>query len=317
MNEPLISIIVPAKNAQETIKKCIDSLLNLDYPNYEVIIVNDGSNDATLKLLAEYSQKIKIINNSLSLGPAQSRNIAAQIAKGEYLAFTDADCIVEKNWLKELRAGFTTYDIVSVGGRQEIPNDETVFGRRISLFLKKVGFISDYMHRGKTRIILVNHNASCNVIYRKDIFLRAGGFLEGLWPGEDVEIDYRLRKKGYKLVFNPEAIVYHYRQKDLKSFIKMMYGYGLVQGFLVRKYGIFRRVHIFPLLNIFAIFFLLASLWFNFFSVFLIFSIAALLSLSAYLKFNLNVLLLALLGFLYWNLGFFAKWLFNLKLDKS
>jgi GT2 family glycosyltransferase len=115
----------------------------------------------------------------------------------------------------------------------------------------KAGIITDYMRsQGSQAIIEVRHNASCNVMYRKDIFLAEGGFLGELWPGEDVELDYRLSQKGYKHYFNPRAVVYHYRPAGIASFSKMMFRYGWAQGFLVKKYGIFRKTQFLPLVSI-------------------------------------------------------------------
>jgi len=300
MNTPYVSIIIPARNAEKTIKKCLDSVLNLDYKNYEVIVIDDGSEDRTPEILENYKDKIKIIKNIKALGPSQSRNMAVKEAKGEYLAFTDADCFVDKSWLTELISGFKESKIVSVGGIQEIPKDETEFGRKVSEFFKKIGFISDYMHIAKRKeSVEVNHNPSCNVMYRKDIFLEENGFLENLWPGEDVELDYRLRKKGYKIIFNPKAIVYHYRPSNLKSFLKMMYRYGWAQGFLVKKYGIFRKIQILPFLTL-GIFlcFCIALFYMNIYL--LLFFIFIFLFLILYFKFDLYILPV----FLSWHYGF-------------
>ncbi len=103
--QPFISIIVPAYNAEETIRKCIDSLLRIDYPNYEILIIDDGSIDKTREILSEYKNRIILIESRHS-GPSKCRNIAAKRSKGDFLAFTDADCLVDKNWLGELMRGF-------------------------------------------------------------------------------------------------------------------------------------------------------------------------------------------------------------------
>jgi len=177
--------------------------------------------------------------------------------------------------------------------------------------MRKAGFISDYSRAIKgDSIVTVNHNASCNVMYRRDIFLKEGGFLEGLWPGEDVELDYRLKKSGYKLVFNPRAVVYHYRPKDVRSFLRMMYRYGSVQGLLVRRYGIFRRMQIMPffvlLLTSFLIFATIKSLFFG-----LALIGAAILLLLAYFNFDLTLGGISLLAFFAWHGGFFRKLLYR------
>lgn len=301
---PFISIVIPAKNAQATMRRCLDSVLRLNYPNFEIIVINDGSNDNTASILIDYKD-LEIINTK-GIGPSAARNLALRKARGELIAFTDADCLVDRDWLKELRRGFEDFpEAAACGGRQELPSDATEFEKKIFLFMKKVGFITDYMRRARgERIVEVNHNASCCVMYRKDIFLKEKGFLEGLWPGEDVELDYRLKKKGYKIYFNPKAIVYHYRPKNLKKFLKMMYRYGWAQGFLVRKYGVFRRIQL--LLIIFIIFgLLLITLWMfydNKITSLLI--IILILETLLYFSFNLILLFLGLTGIFFWHTGF-------------
>jgi glycosyltransferase involved in cell wall biosynthesis len=258
--EPFVSIVVPVKNNESTVKSCVSSLLNLSYNNYEIIIIDDGSTDRTRDILEEYqsNEKIKIIAIPGS-GPSVARNLGMQHTseRSEYVAFTDGDCIVDKNWLTELLRPFI-YDIdgigdreriAGVGGRQESPPDETSFGRYVMEFMKHIGFITDYMKVG-SKIYAVEHNPTCNVLFRKRAIFEVGGFKAGLWPGEDVELDYRLRKRGYKLYFNPSAVVYHYRPNKLHKFVKMMFSYGRVQAILVKMYGVFRKIHIVPFIFI-------------------------------------------------------------------
>ncbi|KPK99241.1 MAG: hypothetical protein AMJ95_00410 [Omnitrophica WOR_2 bacterium SM23_72] len=303
MSEPFVSIIVAARNAQNTLEKCIDSILNLDYPAFELIVVNDGSYDKTEEILMKYSGKVMSLTNPVSVGPAKARNIAAELARGSFLCFTDADCIVNRSWVRELLAGFYDATIVSVGGRQEIPENETPFGRRVSSFMKKTGFISDYARTSLAEIAPVRHNASCNVMYRKDAFLNAGGFLEGLWPGEDVELDYRLEKEGHCILCNPKAVVKHYRPSTWKAFARMMFRYGWAQGFLVRRYGVFRKIQVFPFV-FFSLLFLFIIFSFHHLPAFWIILGICLLAVGAWFKFDFSVFILFLLCLLYWNAGF-------------
>jgi len=251
-NSPFVSIIVPAYNCEKTISKCLNSLLALDYPQYEVIIVDDGSTDSTPKILKDYDDKIIIIQTK-NLGPSHARNIAVKQSKGEYVAFTDSDCIVDKNWLMELFKGFGDEKVVGVGGDQLSPEDEIEFGKDVQTFMKAVGFVSDYLKTHK-KIIETKHNPTCNVMYKKNVLLEVGLFDENLWPGEDVEIDLKIKKIGYKLYYNPDAIVYHYRPQNIESFSKMMKRYGWAQAYLLRKHGLFRFIQLEPFLLIISLF---------------------------------------------------------------
>ncbi len=253
---PLISIIIPVYNCEKTIKKCIDSILKISYPNYEVIIINDGSFDSTSIILSSYSDKIKVVNTK-NVGPSEARNLGVQASKGEYIAFADGDCVVDKEWLNELLKGFVSQEVVGVGGDQRSPCDDSAFGRNINKFMKAIGFIADYVksdsNSNDNKIREVKHNPTCNVIYKKKIFNEIDGFLKGFWPGEDVEFDFRARKKGYKLFYNADAVVYHYRADNLKKFSKMMFKYGAAQAKLLKKYGFFRLIQFVPLFILFFI----------------------------------------------------------------
>lgn len=253
MNQPAISIIIPAKNAKDTIKKCLDSVSNLNYADYETIVVNDGSTDETEAILKSYPH-IKVIGTQ-SQGPSRARNLGIEKAIGDMAAFTDADCMVHPEWLNELLKCFTDPKIAGVGGVQKNPGDDSPFGQRVQDFFNLIGFIPGYTRLEKN-IKQVNHTPSCNAMYRRSVLVELGGFLPGLWPGEDVELDYRIKKKGYKLVFNPKAIVFHYRVKSSRDFNTMMFKYGKAQGWLVRKYGLFRLMHLIPIFTLIILFLL-------------------------------------------------------------
>ena len=337
-----ICVIVPAKGDCDSFGKCIDSLINLDYSPFEIIIVDDGLTRGALAQLESFSRRIKILN-SQSRGPSYARNLAAQHTDAEFLAFTDSDCMVDKDWLKELKRGLDISGgkFIGCGGVQELPCDASFFEKKVFRFIKKAGIIADYgrsaekggllasageikpisdsrskfnaVFRGIARMPYVpprpvklkevKHNASCNVMYRKDIFLAAGGFQEGLWPSEDVELDYRLIKNGYKLSFNPSAVVYHYRPKDFKSFKGMMFRYGSTASFLIKKYGFFRPVYFVPLFLAFLLVFLALSILFNFFLAYLSTLAVSVFLLFVYLQSDFWLFKLAISAVFYWSLG--------------
>lgn len=302
--KPFISVIIPVRNGQRTLKKCLDSLRKLTYPYFEVIVIDDGSTDNTAHILSEYSD-FRIISTQ-GVGPSRARNMAMRQAKGEFAAFTDADCIVDSEWLDNLIAGFSSDKIVGVGGIQLSPEDETDFGRDVQTLFKTLGFITDYS-KSATKKIKTAHNPTCNAMYRKKAILDAGGFLEGLWPGDDLELDYRLRKKGNLLIFNPDAVVYHYRPHTLGRFCKMMFNYGKAQGFLVKKYGLFRKIHYEPLILTMIIISLgiLITLGINpifYFSV----ALVPLLLIYFYTR-RWRIPFLFLLILVFWNIGFLIE----------
>jgi glycosyltransferase involved in cell wall biosynthesis len=246
-NYPIISVIVPAFNAEKTIRKCVESLLAQDYPNKEIMFVNDGSTDATGAILQEY-KSIKVFQTS-GLGPSAARNLALDQVQGDLVAFTDADCIADKKWLSQLFREINNDDIAGVGGTQKSPPDDSRLGKEIHHLLSEIGFISDYMHQ-KNCVMSTRHNPSCNVLYKRDVLTRMGGFKTDLWPGEDTDLDRRLELAGYKFLFNPDAVVYHYRPNSLRNLMKMMVSYGSAQASLVKIHGFFRKIQFVPIILI-------------------------------------------------------------------
>jgi glycosyltransferase involved in cell wall biosynthesis len=306
-NQSKICVAVPARGVVEKISECIESILATQYPYLEIIVVDDGLDNAMCIKLEQFKDRIKVLKSE-GRGPSYARNLATRHTDAEFIAFTDSDCVVEKSWISELQRGFQEFpEIAACGGAQEIPADAASFEKSVFLFMKKCGLIADYARTTKNNAITkVNHNPSCNVMYRRDIFLKENGFLKGLWPGEDVELDYRLIRKGYKLVFNPRAIVYHYRPVNLKGFCRMMHRYGYAQGFLVRKYGIFRRIQVLPFLSLTAALLLLIAIVYKFYLLALLSAGISLVSLWLY--FN-NFFFITAFGILSWHLGFFKKFL--------
>lgn len=303
MNPPKIAVIIPVCGAWPDLTACLDSALALDYPNFEIIVVDDGLTDSALSGLAKYKDRIKLLESG-ARGPSFARNLAAKHTDSELLAFTDSDCELDKNWLKELVKGLAAVEgAVSCGGRQELPTGATQFEHRVVNFLEKVGFLTDYIKdRRLEDIIETEHNPSCNVLYKRDVFLAVGGFLEGLWPGEDVELDWRLKSRWHNLVFNPRALVFHHRPKDWRSFRRMMYRYGWAQGFLVKRYGIFRKIQKMPIV-VFSVFFIWMAVMIIFWPLGLALLALVLFAVYSYAG-NPTVFSFLLSALAYWHVGF-------------
>jgi len=301
------SVIVVAKNASATIEKCLRSISAGSVPagDYEVLVIDDRSTDDTVARVRENFPQVRVYPNQ-KRGPSAARNYGVQLARSAYIAFTDSDCIVEKKWLEKLLSAIRRGPYAGAGGVQDAPADESAFGRKVDALYKKTGFLTEYLKKGTPEsLIKVLHNPSCCVMYRRDVFIREGGFLEDLYPGEDVEFDYLLTRRGYTLVFTPEAKVRHYRGDHLRGFLRKMNVYGSTQGRLVRTYGFFRKIHWLPLLNAGV----LAGL-----------ALAGKMNLAAaawvlafgltagilFFSFDFYLLFLALSGWLCWQAGFLA-----------
>lgn len=221
----MISIIIPTKNNGDILGRCLSSIRNMDCPvdELETIIVDGHSEDNTVEIAKKYGCNI-IFEDKGTISYA--RDLGVRYANGEFIAFTDADCIVEKGWLRELVKHFSE-GIAAVGGPNITPQDDTNFAKcagTVLSFLSKPGARYGFE---ENKVMEIYHNPTCNVIYRKKVLEEVGGFNPGLITVDDEELDYRIRKKGYKILYTPFAKVYHYRRPTWRKFNKMAYNYGL------------------------------------------------------------------------------------------
>ncbi|MBN2381979.1 glycosyltransferase [bacterium] len=248
MTQPTVTIIIPVYNEEKIIGACLDALMALNFPKEarEIIIVDDGSTDRTREIVQHYEVTLLSTEHA---GPSVARNLGIARANSEYIAVTDADCIVHQDWLTRLiRVLEDNPDAAAVGGAQQAVPDDPHLARCIQRFLEMLGFLGGYTKDYRT-LTAVEHNASCNAMYRRQCLLEVGGFLPGLFPGEDVELDYRMRKCGYRILYDPEALVDHHRPRTYSDFFKMIMGYGKGSGgFLLRRHGLIRTFQLlFPL----------------------------------------------------------------------
>jgi len=222
------SIIVPTYNNQNTIRECVVALKNQTILSdlYEIIVVNDGSTDNTLNILNTISDiTIITIENS---GPAVARNIGVKYAKGNIVVFTDADCIPEVDWLQQMVTFFNTEDIVAVKGVYKSTQSELV----ARFVQKEYEFKYERMKKQKYIDFVDTYSAA----YRKDIFLANKGFDENFRKPsvEDQELSFRLARKGYHMIFQPNAKVFHFHDRTLLKYWKRKKDIGYWKAYMLR-----------------------------------------------------------------------------------
>ena len=226
MKNNKVSIIIPTKNNGDILEKCLASIKNLDYPKdkYGVIIVDGHSTDGTVEIAKKYVCTV-VYENVGTIGGA--RNIGVENSTGKYIVFTDSDCVVDKDWLNNLIGQFNDEKIASVGGPNITPEDDTDFAKCAGNVLKFLSNPGPRYGFNANEVMEIYHNPTCNSAYRKSIFQAIGGFNPKLITCDDEELDYRIKEKGYKILFTPDAKVMHYRRPTWKRFAKMAYNYAV------------------------------------------------------------------------------------------
>lgn len=224
-----VSVIIPAYNAEKSIQKCLDSLMNQDYTgDYEVIVVDDGSTDSTSSILSRYAT-VRLIKQK-NAGPADARNRGAAKAKGDIILFTDADCIPEYNWITEMVKPFKSNpDIVGVRGKYRTEQKEIV-----AKFVQ-IEYEDKYSYIQKDKYVDFIDTYSAG--FKKDVFINMKGY-DTEFPvacAEDIELSYRLSNKGYKMVFNPDAIVCHTHPDKLSDYLKKKYKFAYWRVVALKK----------------------------------------------------------------------------------
>src|SRR6266542_3700013 len=224
---PRISVIVCTLNGAETLRDCLWSLRRLEYPNHEVIVVDDGSTDDSATIVREFGFPVISTTN---MGLSSARNTGLRAATGDIVAYLDDDAYPDPHWLRYLAATFIATDCVGVGGPNLPPPGD--------------GSIADCVANspgGPVHVLisdqLAEHIPGCNMAFRKGALEAVGGFDTQFWvAGDDVDVCWRLQDRGWTLGFSPAAVVWHHRRNSVASYWRQQRGYGRAEALLERKW---------------------------------------------------------------------------------
>jgi len=219
MDEDRVSVVIPVRNEANKIGQCLGAVLSQSLEPCEVIVVDGRSSDKTVENASTFPVKILYEDYHNRAGGCQ---VGVENAQGEYVAFTDGDCIPDKCWLANLVKEFDG-NVVGVGGRFE-DIGEGLWTRSINRTFRTP--FSGARSRWGTKRVMKNLSVcGANGMCRREDILKAGGFNVTLSGAEDLEFGKRLGKLG-KLVYTPDAIVLHNHNRGLKDFAKQAYRYG-------------------------------------------------------------------------------------------
>lgn len=224
---PRISVVVCSYNGARLIGDCLLGLREQTYPDYEVIVVDDGSTDATASIAKSYGVRVISTDNQ---GLSSARNVGLQAANGEIVAYTDDDARPDPDWLLYLAAAFQSSDYVGICGPNIAPPGDGAVAECVA-----------NAPGAATHVLLTDteaeHIPGCNMAFRKARLQDIGGFdPQFRSAGDDVDICWRLQERGWTLGFCSAAMVWHHRRSTLRAYWKQQVGYGKAEALLERKW---------------------------------------------------------------------------------
>ena len=234
---PFISIVIPAWNAQRTLKDCLDSLKHLNYPKerMEILLVDGLSTDNTREIAALYD--LTIADN-----PQKSHrtgvNRGFECARGELVAYADADCIVDENWLQNSLKYFEADpQVAGVTGPIHLPPQQSPFAKAVAFLFSLAATLGKSSHKETQQTVeIVKDFPTCNAIYRKAALNAVMPLAGNLLGGADIELNYLLRQRGFSLLSTPDVKVWHYKRETPRAFFRQMYRYAIMRLQLGKKW---------------------------------------------------------------------------------
>ena len=218
MSSIQVSVIIPAYNASATIAKTLTALAQQDCSQpYEIIVVDDGSTDDTAQAVQSFP-KVKYVHQE-NAGPASARNHGAQLAQGQFLAFTDADCTPHRDWLSCLMRGFDN-NVAVVCGSYGIANPENYLAKCVHA---EIVYRHRYLVPDFPKVF-----GSYNFCVRKNIFEAVGGFNTAYRraSGEDNDLSYKIFKTGQRIYFQRQALVDHRHPTQVSRYLQEQFRHG-------------------------------------------------------------------------------------------
>jgi GT2 family glycosyltransferase len=224
---PRVSVVVCSYNGEATLEECLKSLCAIDYPDYEVIVVDDGSIDKTPAILARFPG-VRALHRPHH-GLSAARNAGLERATGAVIAFIDSDCVAQPDWLVQLVHQLTRTGAAAVGGPNLTPQD----GWLAACVAAAPGQPTHVLLSDQ----IAEHIPGCNMAFRREALEAVNGFDPQFQKaGDDVDVCWRLQHEGHLITFAPGAFVWHHRRQNPLSYLKQQGGYGEAEALLQSKH---------------------------------------------------------------------------------
>ncbi len=229
MNSKKVSIIIPVKAINDYIHEALLHYEQLDYPSYEIFIFPD-------ELDADFvvPSNVHVIASG-SVGPAEKRDLALLYADGDYLAFIDDDAWPRPDWLKNAVELLDQDDVGAVGGPAvTAPNDsflQQASGKVYESFLCSGNYTYRYLPKKRR---YVDDLPSVNLIVKREVFEQIKGFDSSFYPGEDTKLCLDIVREGFRIIYDPDILVYHHRRYLFRGHLKQITNYAKHRGYFVK-----------------------------------------------------------------------------------
>ncbi len=241
------SLIIPVYNRPDEVNELLESLTRQQCKDFEVIIVEDGSQVTCEAIVRQYEERLDIhYYNKPNSGPGQSRNYGAERATGQYFIVLDSDCIIPEGYLDAVRAELTQAPADAFGGPDRAHDSFTDVQKAINYAM--TSFFTTGGIRGGKKKLDKFYPRSFNMGIQADVYKTLGGFSKMRF-GEDIDFSIRIFKAGYRCRLFPEAWVWHKRRTDFRKFFKQVHNSGIARINLYKKYpDSLKPVHVLPAL---------------------------------------------------------------------
>jgi len=239
------SVIIPVYNRPGELKELLESLKNQAYKNFEVIVVEDGSEFKSDSVVQEYDKDLDIkYFYKQNSGPGQSRNYGSEKASGAYHVFFDSDCIIPEKYFEYVNNRLEKEPVDAYGGPDMAHPDFSAVQKSINYSM--TSFFTTGGIRGGMKNEKKFHPRSFNMGFSKKVYETTGGFSKMRF-GEDVDMSLRIIENGFSTTLIKEAAVYHKRRVDFRKFFKQVYNSGIARINLYKRHpNSLKLVHFLP-----------------------------------------------------------------------
>jgi len=224
---PHVTVAICTYNGSRTLVETLEVLDQHDYPNFDVLVIDDGSTDHTRELALAYSCTVISTEN---YGLSSARNTAWQNSDGQIVVYLDDDAYPDSNWLYHIAAQFDDDQVGAVGGPNLPPSNSS-----------DIAFCVSHSPGGPNHVLesdtIAEHIPGCNMAIRRQVLEELGGFdVQFRAAGDDVDMCWRIRDCGWVIRFSPCAVVFHHRRDTAKGYFQQQRGYGMAEALLANKY---------------------------------------------------------------------------------